>query len=196
MNKYNKYLIILILLFATAACGGETQSSGESAGEEEQTQTATAETQAEYDAPGPFLERLEEGTEHYLMLSSALVEDNREEAVRYSGLMRETLADADTDALSDEALQVWSEKWAIIDTRARALEEAADLESQRYEFEFLSEAMIELVEGFDPLSFDVYVQRCPMVRDGSADWLSRNEDILNPYHGDSMLTCGSVIREL
>lgn len=195
MLKYTKYLILFITIMAVMGCGSDSQPAEESASAEQQQATdAAAETQ--YNAPGPFLERLEEATEHYLLLSAALVNDETDEAIRYTRLMRQVLAEADSGALGEEALAFWSEQWAIINTRARALEEESEIEAQRYEFEFLSGAIIQLIDGFDPLSFDVYVQRCPMVRDGSADWISREAKILNPYHGDRMLTCGSVVREL
>lgn len=193
--KYTKYLILFTVFMSLTACGNDSEPVDQPEPEAAEPAADTV-VETEYNAPGAFLERLEEATEQYLLLSNALVEDDSEGAVRYSELMRETLAEADSDLLGEEALEFWSEQWAIIDTRALALEEEAELEAQRYEFEFLSEAMIRLIDGFDPLSFEVYVQRCPMVRDGSADWISRDEDILNPYHGDSMLTCGSVIRQL
>lgn len=196
MLKYSKYLILLVVILPLAACGGDAQPAEETPDAPSEAASAAAETEAEYEAPGPFLEQLEKATEQYLLLAGALVEDNSEDAVRYSGLMRETLAETEAGTLGEEALDFWSEQWGIIDMRARELEEEADIEAQRLQFEYISEAMIRLIDGFDPLSFEVYVQRCPMVREGSADWVSRSEDILNPYHGDRMLTCGSVVREL
>jgi Cu(I)/Ag(I) efflux system membrane fusion protein len=193
--KYTKYLILFIVFMSLAACGSDSESVDQTTPDSTEP-AADAVVEAQYDAPGAFLERLEEATEQYLLLSNALIEDDSQGAVRFSEMMRETLFEADSDLLGEEALEFWSEQWAIINTRALALEQETELEAQRYEFEFLSEAMIRLIDGFDPLSFDVYVQRCPMVRDGSADWLSRDEAILNPYHGDSMLTCGSVVRQL
>lgn len=195
MMKYTKYLILFTVLLSLAACGSDPEPNMETSADSTEPAADTV-VEKQYNAPGAFLERLEEATEQYLLLSNALIEDDSQGAVRFSELMRETLADADSDLLGEEALEFWSEQWAIIDTRALALEQETELEAQRYEFEFLSEAMIRLIDGFDPLSFEVYVQRCPMVRDGSADWISRDEDILNPYHGDSMLTCGSVVRQL
>lgn len=193
--KYTKYLILFTVLMSMAACGNDSEPVDQTASESMEPAADTV-VETQYNAPGAFLERLEEATEQYLLLSNALIEDDSQGAVRFAELMRETLAEADSDLLGEEALEFWSEQWAIIDTRALALEQESEIAAQRDEFEFLSKAMIRLIDGFDPLSFDVYVQRCPMVRDGSADWISRDEDILNPYHGDSMLTCGSVIRQL
>jgi Cu(I)/Ag(I) efflux system membrane fusion protein len=39
----------------------------------------------------------------------------------------------------------------------------------------------------------VYSQFCPMAdNDKGGYWLSKEEQVLNPYYGDAMLTCGSV----
>jgi Cu(I)/Ag(I) efflux system membrane fusion protein len=40
-------------------------------------------------------------------------------------------------------------------------------------------------------------QFCPMAFDNSGGfWLSNSDEILNPYFGDIMLTCGNVEEEL
>lgn len=196
MIKYIKYIVFLSVTTGLFACGNDSQHAEEHEHHDHQEAELTAQSDMQFHGSAEFNEDIERATEQYFMLSAALVEDNVEDAARHSAAMREILADADADELNEQALNFWSEQWGTINTRARALEEEIDIEAQRFEFEFLSDAMIELIEGFDPLSFDVYIQRCPMVRDGSADWVSRSEDILNPYHGDRMLTCGSVIRKI
>jgi Cu(I)/Ag(I) efflux system membrane fusion protein len=46
----------------------------------------------------------------------------------------------------------------------------------------------------NPSDNTLYVQRCPMADRGEgARWLSFSEQIKNPYYGDAMLTCGSVV---
>ena len=41
----------------------------------------------------------------------------------------------------------------------------------------------------------IYIQHCPMADNNKgADWLSLNKAIKNPYFGDKMLHCGSVIK--
>ena len=53
-----------------------------------------------------------------------------------------------------------------------------------------------MMKSYGPLDNAIYIQRCPMVRGGEADWLSKEEKILNPYFGSQMLTCGSVIEKV
>jgi Cu(I)/Ag(I) efflux system membrane fusion protein len=41
------------------------------------------------------------------------------------------------------------------------------------------------------------VQHCPMADSfKGADWLSKKKEILNPYFGQSMLTCGSITKTI
>jgi hypothetical protein len=53
--------------------------------------------------------------------------------------------------------------------------------------------MIALTKQFKLSDKPVYVQYCPMA-DGS--WLSDEKQIVNPYYGKSMLSCGSVKSEI
>lgn len=70
----------------------------------------------------------------------------------------------------------------------------SDLEGQRETFVLLSQNMIQIGQQIGGLENKLYVQHCPMANnDKGADWLSREEEIRNPYYGDAMLTCGSVV---
>ena len=43
----------------------------------------------------------------------------------------------------------------------------------------------------------IYYQHCPMANDGKgANWLSKEEEIKNPYFGSMMLSCGKTIETL
>ena len=77
-----------------------------------------------------------------------------------------------------------------------AIAKNENLENQRDHFVVLNENMVVIamnVEGASP----IYVQKCPMANNNKgAVWLSTEKDIKNPYYGDAMLTCGSVIEEI
>lgn len=70
----------------------------------------------------------------------------------------------------------------------------SDLEGQREVFVSLSQNMIQIGQQISGLDGKLYVQHCPMANnDKGANWLSLEEEIRNPYYGDAMLTCGSVV---
>ncbi len=184
--------LILIILASSVlllqACGGE---SHEHHAQEDVVTTETAQSQMNFS--DAFKESIEEVLDHYFSLSEALVQADAENARVHAAAFAAKAAELSADG--DEG-NFWSEKRSIISERSETLVSLQDIEEQRYQFEYISAAMIETVKAAGPLSFTVYQQRCPMVRDGSADWLSNDPAILNPYHGDRMLRCGSIVREI
>ena len=68
-----------------------------------------------------------------------------------------------------------------------------NLENQRAHFVILNENIVPIAMNIEN-SANYYVQKCPMANNNKgAVWLSTEEEIKNPYYGDAMLTCGSVI---
>ncbi|XFE75263.1 hypothetical protein V8V91_03475 [Algoriphagus halophilus] len=67
----------------------------------------------------------------------------------------------------------------------------------RKSFQHLSMEMVTMTELFHAYSGTLYVQHCPMADSNKgADWLSLDQNIVNPYFGQSMLTCGEVTKTL
>ncbi len=189
-----KYFVItfLTLSFLLSACGGDSHDHEMPMPSPSEEITEVAEV---FEAPDEFKSELESALDVYFELSSALVEANADESQQHAALFAVALAEMPDDLLAEESAAVWAVSKETAHERALMIAEEDDIEEQRYHFEYLSEAMINTVRDFGPLSFTVYQQRCPMVRDGSADWLSKESGILNPYHGDRMLTCGTIVRE-
>lgn len=78
-----------------------------------------------------------------------------------------------------------------------AILENENIENQRDHFIILSENMVALTHNIDKLNETLYVAKCPMANQNrGAVWLSLNTEIHNPYYGDAMLSCGSVIDTL
>ena len=72
------------------------------------------------------------------------------------------------------------------------------LKAQRVHFYGLSIQMETILKSYQDSSRNaVYLQYCPMAFNNTgASWLSKEKNILNPYFGDKMLTCGMVKGEL
>ena len=74
---------------------------------------------------------------------------------------------------------------------------AASIEFQREAFIALSEQVISWASQGQSAEETLYVQFCPMANNNKgAKWLSVEAEIRNPYYGDAMLTCGSVVEVL
>ncbi|MDB4291814.1 efflux RND transporter periplasmic adaptor subunit [Maribacter sp.] len=72
-----------------------------------------------------------------------------------------------------------------------------DLKNQRALLVDLNENIVALAMNIKSPSETLYVQKCPMANSNKgAIWLSAEKEIKNPYYGDAMLTCGSVIDSL
>jgi Cu(I)/Ag(I) efflux system membrane fusion protein len=84
-----------------------------------------------------------------------------------------------------------------IKTLLEAIGKQQDLEGQRMHFVPLNEHLVHLVTNLNNLDNTIYVQRCPMANNNQgAIWLSAEQEIRNPYFGDAMLKCGSVVETL
>lgn len=74
---------------------------------------------------------------------------------------------------------------------------AASIEFQREAFIALSEQLISWASQGQSAEETLYVQFCPMANNNQgAKWLSVEAEIRNPYYGDAMLSCGSVVEVL
>jgi Cu(I)/Ag(I) efflux system membrane fusion protein len=75
-----------------------------------------------------------------------------------------------------------------------SLQKTDDIEEQREFFRLISNEMIQWASSTQSVSNKLYVQFCPMANNNKgAKWLSAEEQIRNPFYGDAMLTCGSIV---
>lgn len=119
----------------------------------------------------------------YLGIKDALVETNAAQAAENATKLQPLLANL--DGCEDAA------------KFAGAIAKSTDVSVQRENFTNLSADLIALFKNTDIESGTVLVQHCPMANKGDGgDWLSKNKEVRNPYFGDKMLACGSVVEEL
>ncbi len=188
MKLYTTLFITFILIFT--ACGQTEQERALQEERQMQMQMQLVESTPEFNS------QMETVLDHYFALKDALVQSDAEIAAQAAELYLEHVSDVNAESLNSESAALWISYSEIITNSTRELIPLEDVDDQRYHFEYISEAMIEMVDTFRPVGYEVYHQSCPMVRGGSADWLSREEQIANPYHGDRMLRCGEVIRRI
>ena len=140
----------------------------------------------------------EENTESYSVLDDSMM---RALVAPYLKLKDELVrSDAKTSsALAKEMLVLLSDKkYAFSRTNLKAplesLQKTEDIEVQRELFRLISNEMIQWASTIQSVSSKLYVQFCPMANNNKgAKWLSTEEQIRNPFYGDAMLTCGSIM---
>ena len=182
--------LLLLLLLLISACGPSEQEQAQQQERQMQMLQQAIETNEEFDQEMALL------LDHYFDLKDALVESDALSASEKAEGFADATALVQYHSLTPETTTLWVGYSDVIQLRSREMIPLTDVDEQRYHFEYISEVMIEMVDLFRPVGYEIYHQSCPMVRGGSADWLSREEQIANPYHGDRMMRCGEVIRRL
>ncbi len=151
-----------------------------------------------FEAPTEFRQSLGSVFGSYLEVQKALAADDPELAKEKAGAFGQQLQQVDMKLVEGEAHETWMGQLAALRGAADQIAGAKDIAAMRVAFEPLSNAMTKTVTSFQPLGMDhIYEVHCPMAFDfKGASWLQDKEDVLNPYFGSEMLTCGSVKREV
>jgi hypothetical protein len=68
-----------------------------------------------------------------------------------------------------------------------------EIEVQRSAFLDISNAVIDILKKFGPLDYETYLFHCPMALDSGGFWLSDSKVVDNPYLGESMAKCGTLV---
>lgn len=145
------------------------------------------------ETPLEFKSQVHNLANSYLVIKDALVVSDSKLSSNGIPSFLEALEKVDMSLLKDEAHMFWMEQLDILNTHIEKLSETDDIDIQRKQFEFISEALITSIKAFGLDTGKLYVQYCPMAfNNRGAAWLSNQEQIRNPYFGDKMLKCGVV----
>jgi len=129
----------------------------------------------------------------YIALKNALVESDVQTARTYAEHITKSLAQVDMELLKDSKhLEVWKDFKNKVQLHSQQLMASSNLDEQRDLFIPISNNFILGVKTFG-VNEKVYSMYCPMANDNKgAYWLSSEENVVNPYFGSAMLTCGEV----
>lgn len=156
--------------------------------------THAAQEQKQSDVSAEFQKQLQAVVQSYFGIGRSLAGDQLTAASEAYKRTLEAFERVDAGELSEEQLAEWKK---LADALKAALVKgsaAPDIDQSRQSFHQLSQALTEAIERFGFAGTDsVYVLYCPMAFDNTgARWLQDSKDVLNPYFGEMMLTCGSV----
>ena len=147
-------------------------------------------------ASANFKKQLADLAQAYLKLKVAFVKTDPITASNLAQAFNTQLAKVDMKLLKGDAHLYWMRNLKALDAHAKKVSQLNDIEKQRRQFQFISDAMIETLKAFGS-SKKLYVEHCPMAFDGEgADWISSESNIMNPYFGSVMMNCGSVVDSL
>ena len=144
-----------------------------------------------------FREQLKQVFEAYLPVKDALVESDVKKASRLANALLTAIDQVDMRLLSGTAHNTWMKDFMVLRSSAETIVKERDLKNLRAALYPLSDQLYHSLVKFEVKGLRAFRQFCPMAFDfKGAHWLSDSDEILNPYFGDEMLTCGNVEDEL
>ena len=154
--------------------------------------TTSAEMQTmQMELPVNFQNTIKAEMKNYLSLKDAFVKSDSEHVSAAAEELLNGLSDLDVSELKTMERSHFSK----IKQQLNAIINAETLIQKRDKFVVLNENMVAIVGVINDLNPTLYVQRCPMANDSKgAVWLSTSQEIKNPYYGEAMMNCGSVIK--
>ncbi|MEC5165537.1 Cu(I)/Ag(I) efflux system membrane fusion protein [Flavobacterium sp. PL11] len=130
---------------------------------------------------------------NYFDFKDALTKDDFDTAKKALLDFEKSLAKINMSVVKGEAHNVWMNYEAALKKQISGSSNLKDIKAVRMHFEPISNVMIAMTKAFNPLNESTYVQFCPMANnDKGANWLSKENKVVNPYFGASMLKCGEV----
>jgi Cu(I)/Ag(I) efflux system membrane fusion protein len=146
------------------------------------------------EVPTSFRERLRPLYREYLAILEALAADDPGRARVSYGQFAAALGGVDATSLEGQWQVVWMDLSQRLSKSVALGQEADDLAKAREAFDPLSREMIVLASRFGiPAHQELAQVYCPMAFGGKgATWLQAGEDVLNPYFGAQMISCGEI----
>ena len=138
-----------------------------------------------------FREQFEKGLPAYLKLKDALVASDAKQTSIEAKATMEILKKLDISSLGAMEKSHLSKSIEMLE----AISKNRDIENQRGHFVLLNENIVAISSSLNSLGNILYVQQCPMANNNKgAIWISAEKEVRNPYFGNAMLTCGSVLQ--
>jgi membrane fusion protein, copper/silver efflux system len=141
-----------------------------------------------------FKQQLSAVLEAYLKLKDAFVATDVALAKRATVPVIDAMNAMDMNLLKGAAHMYWMDEVRALTAHSEKIAELDDIEDQRTQFVFLSQAMVKSIKVYGIPENTYYVQHCPMANGGEgADWVSTMTKINNPYYGEAMISCGTTM---
>ncbi|WP_432221102.1 efflux RND transporter periplasmic adaptor subunit [Flavobacterium sp. TMP13] len=130
---------------------------------------------------------------NYFDFKDALTKDDFNTAKKALLEFQKSLDKINMSVFKGESHNVWMSYQTELKKNTLHATHSKDIKELRMPFEPISNVMIAMTKAFNPLTETAYVQFCPMANsDKGANWLSKENKVVNPYFGASMLKCGEI----
>jgi copper chaperone CopZ len=134
--------------------------------------------------------------DNYFAVKDALVETNGAVAAVKSNSLLTAIKAVNMNKLPMDVHMVWMKVFKELQESAEQIADSIDISSQRDQFIGLSKNMYALMKAAK-YEQPIYYQFCPMANGGKgANWLSKDNEVKNPYYGSQMLSCGKTVETI
>jgi copper chaperone CopZ len=134
--------------------------------------------------------------DNYFAVKDALVKTDGNTASTKATELLSAINAVKMETLNTDEHTVWMKVLKNIKEDAEYIAETKDTKKQRSYFDTLSINIYDLIK-VSKQETPTYLQHCPMANDGKgANWLSKENNIMNPYFGSMMLSCGKVVETI
>lgn len=132
----------------------------------------------------------------YFSVKDALIASDASATAAVAKELVTAINNVKMDKLETDVHMVWMKVFNQLKDDASQIANSKDIKKQRNHFVTLSKEMYSLMKVAKQ-DTAVYYQHCPMSNDGKgANWLSKENEVKNPYYGSKMLTCGKTVETL
>ena len=133
---------------------------------------------------------------NYFAVKDALVKTDGATASTNAQNLLAAINEVKMDQLSMEAHMAWMKVLKNLKEDARQIAGTKEVAKQRDHFMALSKNMYEVMK-VSKQDTPTYYQFCPMANGGKgANWLSKDNKVMNPYYGSQMMSCGKTVETI
>ena len=134
--------------------------------------------------------------DNYFVVKDAMISSDGNTTSIASKELLTAINNVKMDKLDMDVHRVWMKIVNQIKEDAEHIADTKDIKHQRDHFTTLSKDIYALLK-VAKYEVPVYFQHCPMYNDGKgANWLSKENEVKNPYYGNRMLTCGKTVETI
>jgi copper chaperone CopZ len=130
--------------------------------------------------------------DYYFSLKDALVKTDAATASIKAKDLFVAINAVEMENLKMEEHMVWMKVYKDLASDVKKISETQDIKIQRDFFKSVSKNMYELMK-VSKADTPTYYQYCPMV---NANWLSKENEVRNPYYGSKMMSCGKTVETI
>jgi len=197
-TKNTLYAILISLPIALTHCTEKKQQEHvHDESTEQQTEAADSVAEPQHKVDLSFQRQLGDVFTAYVTLKDAFISSDADKVKAQAAATAASLQQVDMKLLTGAAHHDWMTYFSGIQGSLNEIQSAADIAAQRLAFSTLSDNVYKSIKAFGLGGKEAYYEFCPMAFDNrGAYWLSDQSKVLNPYFGDEMLTCGTVVEKL